>query len=63
MLNACRKQWHPTTSAEDEKWTEALFADIGKPYDEMTVQDFGKKFVKEIFEAKAKEPKDRVFGG
>jgi cytochrome P450 len=46
--NACSVEfnvlyhWHATTSAQDEKWTEAMFKRFfkDKPFDDITVQDF-----------------------
>ncbi|KAJ7584626.1 heme peroxidase [Mycena floridula] len=57
-------RWHATTSAADEKWTADFFNKTfnNKPFDQLTLQDFGGAFMK-ILGTIEKDPSKRSFGG
>ncbi|KAF8519048.1 linoleate diol synthase [Hysterangium stoloniferum] len=56
-------RWHPTMSEWDEKWTEGVFEKIfqGKPYDQITIQDFGSA-MRAVKQQESPEPSDWEFG-
>ncbi|KAF8579879.1 heme peroxidase [Ramaria rubella] len=56
-------RWHTTTSAADQTWTEEVFSRAfgGKPFDEITIQDFGASFMK-ILSQLDPDPSKRTFG-
>ncbi|KAJ6585690.1 heme peroxidase [Mycena capillaripes] len=57
-------RWHPTLSAADEKWTQNVFNKFfnNKPFDQLTMQDFGSAFGR-TFAAIDPDPSKRTFGG
>ena len=56
-------QWHTTVSAADEKWTEDVFNKVfdGKPFDQLTLRDFGTQFIKILSDVDP-DPSKRTFG-
>ncbi|KAF9039702.1 heme peroxidase [Hymenopellis radicata] len=57
-------RWHPTLSAADQQWTEDVFNKVfnNKPFDQLTMQDFGVAFG-QTFAAIDADPSKRTFGG
>ncbi|KAJ6487073.1 heme peroxidase [Mycena vitilis] len=57
-------RWHPTLSASDEEWTKDVFNDFfnNKPFDQITMQDFGTAFA-QTFAKIDPDPSKRTFGG
>ncbi|KAJ7506939.1 heme peroxidase [Mycena galericulata] len=57
-------RWHPTLSAADEQWTETVFNKMfnNKPFDQLSIQDFGAAFG-QTFAAINPDPSKRTFGG
>ncbi|KAL8280760.1 hypothetical protein RQP46_006764 [Phenoliferia psychrophenolica] len=57
-------RWHAAISAEDEKWTDDLFARVlpGKTYETMTESDFITALTK-LAIAQGQDPKKWTFGG
>ncbi|KAF7326065.1 Heme peroxidase [Mycena kentingensis (nom. inval.)] len=57
-------RWHPTLSIEDEKWTEDVFSRAfnNKPFDQLTMQDFGMAFGR-MMASVDKDPRKRSFAG
>ncbi|KAJ6476780.1 heme peroxidase [Mycena vitilis] len=57
-------RWHPTLSAADERWTKDVFNKFfnNKPFDQITMQDFGAAFAKTFAEVDP-DPSKRTFGG
>jgi hypothetical protein len=56
------RQWHPTTSQADEKWTEDFLNSKlgGKPLDKIDVNDFVMAFAGALQGVLATPPKDRT---
>nr|GAT46932.1 heme peroxidase [Mycena chlorophos] len=57
-------RWHPTLSADDQKWTEDEFSALfnKKPFDEITLPDFFTVMAKLAANVNP-DPKQRTFGG
>jgi cytochrome P450 len=58
-------RWHPTMSVQDEQWTEGVFKEVfaGKPFDQITTEDFGRTMRDIQMRDSGKSPADWVFGG
>ncbi|KAJ6481195.1 heme peroxidase [Mycena vulgaris] len=57
-------RWHPTLSAEDQKWTEDVFNNVfdNKPFDQLTMKDLGEGFHR-AFGGVDPDPSKRTFAG
>jgi hypothetical protein len=64
MYSLSPVQWHSTTSAYDEEWTEDLFEMVlrKKSLDNVTLKDFGDAFGRTLTSVHT-QPSKRTFGG